>query len=215
MRAPITQPTWHRRLAAGGIAGPAVFSLSWLVGGARQANYALATEHISGLAALDARNPEVMVAGFVTLGVGAAATAVALRSALRAGPGTGTGPWWLGGAGLAALAAGFLRRDTLLLIAADDPSWHNRGHDLASAAAYLGMVAAPLVLARRFRGDPRWENHVPWSVAAGVAVGALLVIFASDVAPHANGIIQRVAVTISLVWLASVATHLVRGRAAR
>jgi hypothetical protein len=36
-------------------------------------------------------------------------------------------------------------------------SWHNQVHDVVSGAAYGAMLAAPLVLARRWRDDPDWR----------------------------------------------------------
>jgi hypothetical protein len=61
-------------------------------------------------------------------------------------------------AGAAAVAAGVFRRDHLLLAGPGltGESWHNQVHDVVSGVAYGAMLAAPLALARRFRGDPDW-----------------------------------------------------------
>jgi hypothetical protein len=71
-------------------------------------------------------------------------------------------------------------------------------HDVVSGVAYGAILAAPLVLARRFRGDPDWAvvSRPLQILALGSAVA--LVVFASRVAGPWNGLVQRVAVTLAL-----------------
>ena len=80
--------------AACGILGPAAFTAAWLIAQRRQDEYEVQHEHISGLAARDAKDPLVMTAGFVALG----ACGVAFASAVhrRFGPDAGWGPALLG-----------------------------------------------------------------------------------------------------------------------
>jgi Protein of unknown function (DUF998) len=103
-------------------------------------------------------------------------------------------------AGAAAVAAGVFRRDHLLLVGPGftGESWHNQVHDVVSGVAYGAMLAAPLVLARRFRGDPDWAvvSRPVLVLALGSAVA--LVVFASRVAEPWNGVVQRAAVTLAL-----------------
>ena len=77
-----------------GIAGPAAFTGAWIVSSLRQAGYPAAEIQISGLAAPDARDPWIMVAGFVVLGGCTVAFGAALHEALggrgRVGPGRGS-----------------------------------------------------------------------------------------------------------------------------
>ena len=54
--------------AAAGIAGPAVFTTAWIVSSLRQTGHSAADLQISGLAAPDARDPWIMIAGFLVLG---------------------------------------------------------------------------------------------------------------------------------------------------
>ena len=56
--------------AAGGVAGPVLFTVAWMAGSLRQAGHSAAGVQLSGLAAEDARDPQIMIAGFVALGVG-------------------------------------------------------------------------------------------------------------------------------------------------
>src|SRR5262245_37825122 len=92
--------------AACGLVGPAAFTTAWIVNGLRQPHYPVVDEHISGLAALDADHPEVMMAGFVTLGTCTVLFASELRELLGRGHRRpGLGPVLLGIGGAAAVAA--------------------------------------------------------------------------------------------------------------
>jgi hypothetical protein len=60
------------------------------------------------------------------------------------------------------------------------------------------MLAAPLVLTRRWRCDPDWAVlSRPVQVLALVSAAAL-VVFASGIAALYNGVVQRIAVTLPL-----------------
>jgi hypothetical protein len=59
-----------RLAAAGGVAGPVLFTVAWVVSSLRQAGHSAAAVQLSGLAAEDARDPQIMMAGFVVLGAG-------------------------------------------------------------------------------------------------------------------------------------------------
>ena len=69
---------------------------------------------------------------------------------------------------------------------------------MVSGVAYGAMLAAPLVLARRWRDDPDWAPvSRPVQVLALVSAAALAV-FASRIAGPYNGVVQRIAVTLPL-----------------
>ena len=197
--------------AACGLIGPVVFTTAWLVNGARQRDYPVADEHISGLAALDADHPRSMMFGFVALGACTVVFATEVRRVLSTGGRrAGVGPWLIGACGVAAVVAGLLRRDTVLLSPPGrDPgyeqSWHNNGHDLAAGVIYTTSVLAPLALAHRFRHDPEWAPFVPWAVVSSGANLVLMAAFATDVDRHGNGILQRIMVTVPQVGLAALA----------
>jgi hypothetical protein len=212
-RAP-KKPWWRVASAAAGIVGPAAFTAAWILNGQRQSSYPIADEHISGLAALDADHPTTMIAGFVVLGVSTIVFASELRRSLGGHRRAGWGPALLALSGAAAVAAGLLRRDAFLLNPPGRPdgygqSWHNDGHDLAAGVIYVSTVAAPLLLARRFRRDPQWTSLVPIALASSAASVVLMVIFATDVDRHGNGIVQRVMVTLPQALMAALAVRLV------
>jgi Protein of unknown function (DUF998) len=186
-----------RLTAAGGIAGPVLFTLAWVVSSLRQAGHSAAEVQLSGLAAEDARDPEIMMAGFVLLGVGTVVFGAGLGRVTAA---RSAGPWLVVVAGGASVAAGLFRRDHMLLTGPGfaGESWHNQVHDVVSGVAYGAMLAAPLALARRWRDDPDWAPvSRPVQVLALVSA-ATLAVFASRIAEPYNGVVQRITVTLPL-----------------
>jgi Protein of unknown function (DUF998) len=180
-----------------GIAGPAAFTAAWVAGSLRQPGYSAGQVQLSGLAAMDARDPQIMMAGFVGLGVCSVAFGTALGRVAAAGK---AGPWLITTAGAAVVAAGLFRRDHMLLTGPGfgGESWHNQVHDLVSDVAYGAMVAVPLVLARRLRGDPGWGRLSRPLLITGLGSAVTLVIFASRAVEPWNPVIQRVAVSLPL-----------------
>ena len=163
----------------------------------RQPGYSAGQVQISGLAAMDARDPQIMMAGFVGLGVCSVAFGAALGRVAAAGR---AGPWLITTAGAAVVAAGLFRRDHMLLTGPGfgGESWHNQVHDVVSSVAYGAMVAAPLVLARRLRGDPGWGRLSGPLLAIGLGSAVTLAVFASRAVEPWNPVIQRVAVALPL-----------------
>ncbi|HEY7432955.1 MAG TPA: DUF998 domain-containing protein [Streptosporangiaceae bacterium] len=202
------------KLAAwGGVAGPLLFTAAWVVSSLRQAGHPAAEVQLSGLAAQDASDPQLMMAAFVVLG----ATSIGFGAALRKAAGfRSAGPWLVMAAGAAAVAVGAFRRDHMLLTGPGfaGESWHNQVHDVASGVAYAAMLTAPLVLARQFRADPQWAVIArPVHVLALVSAAAMAV-FASRMAEPWNGTIQRTAVTLALAAQALAAARMLTLRQA-
>jgi hypothetical membrane protein len=218
--------------AAAGIVGPVVFTAAWLASSALQTGYSPADLQISGLAAPDARDPWIMITGFLVLGGCTVAFGAALREALaeqqRRGDGTttaerlagvsgetpaararpvGLAPTLIQGAGVLTIAAGLLRRDHMMLVPGA-VSWHNHAHDLVSAVLYVDLVLAQLLLARRFGQESSWQRWRPWLLASAAGTAAVLVAFAADTSAPGAGVLQRVAVTIPLAAVAAVAARL-------
>jgi hypothetical membrane protein len=190
-----------------GMAGPAAFTLAWIVASLRQPGLSFTMVQISGLAALDARDSWIMITGFLLLGLGAVPFGAAVRTALGRRGLSGAAAALIQAAGVLTIAAGLLRRDHVLLTTGAQ-SWHNRAHDVVSAVIYVLVVAAPLLLALRFRRDARWRGlAVPLAVAA-VASAALLVAFYAAPQQSVDGLLQRIAVTLPLAALALVAGRL-------
>ena len=202
-------------LASCGIAGPVLFTAAWVAGSLLQTGHAAGSVQLSGLAAMDARDPEIMMAGFVGLG----ACSVAFGAALRRLPTAGSaGPWLVTLAGVATVAAGLFRRDHLLLTGPGftGESWHNQVHDVVSGIAYAAMIAAPLVLAHSFRADPDWAGLRRPLQALALASAATLALFASGTVRPWDAVVQRAAVTLPLAAEVLIAARLLAaGRRAR
>jgi len=186
-----------RLAAAGGIAGPVLFTAAWMAGSLRQAGHSATEVQLSGLAAEDARDPQIMMAGFMALGAGTVVFGAGLR---RVSAPRSAGPWLVLAAGAASIAAGLFRRDHMLLAGPGfaGESWHNQVHDVVSGVGYGAMLAAPLVLARRWRTDPDWAVLSRPVRVLALASAAALAVFASGVAAPCNGVVQRIAVTLAL-----------------
>ena len=143
------------------MAGPVAFTAAWVTSSLLQTGHSAAEVQISGLAAPDARDPWIMIAGFVVLGGCSAGFGAALHQALGGSGRAGPGPRLIQAAGVLTVAAGLLRRDQMLLTAPAGESWHNHAHDAVSALIYAALIVVPLLLARRFRGDRRWRGPEP------------------------------------------------------
>jgi hypothetical protein len=213
---------WFRLRAAAGIAGPVAFTGAWIASSLRQSGYGFTEVQISGLAAPEARDPWIMIGGFIVLGGCLIAFGSALREGLAGsdGPGVpgdphqprraGPAPWLIQAAGVLTIAAGLLRRDHMLLDAAPGESWHNHAHDVISGVIYVILVAVPLLLARTFRAYPRWRA-LRWPlVVAAVATAVLLIVFVAHTFRAWDGTLQRVAVSVPLAIMCAVALRLLQ-----
>jgi hypothetical protein len=199
--------------AAAGVIGPAVFTAAWVISSLSQTGHPAADLQISGLAAPDARDPWIMIAGFLVLGGCSVAFGDALHGALggrlpaAAAPGrAGPGPRLIQGAGILTIAAGLLRRDHLLLTSGS-VSWHNHAHDVISTVIYVDLVLAQLMLAAR------WGRWRPWLLASAAATAAALIAFGANTSGPDAGILQRVAVSIPLAAITAIAVRLLKSPA--
>jgi hypothetical membrane protein len=207
-RARIRPRTWVRAGGIAGVVGPAGFTAAWISGAMRQPGLSFAAPQISGLAAENARDPWLMISGFELLGGCAIGFGAALRAALG-GRDAGPAPRLIQLAGALTIAAGLLRRDHVLLTAGPE-SWHNQAHNVISAAAYLLLIAAPLLLALRFRRDRRWSGLSAPLVAAAVAAAAPLAALYADPNGSWAATLQRIGVSLPLAATVAVAIRLAR-----
>jgi hypothetical protein len=198
----------NRLGAAAGIAGPVAFTAAWAGASLLQTGHGATEVQLSGLAAPDARDPWIMITGFLVLGGCSAGFGAALHRQLGGTGRAGPGPRLIQAAGVLTVAAGLLRRDQMLLTAPAGESWHNHAHDVVSALIYAALLVAPLLLARRFRGDRRFRVlRVPLAASSLVGAGVLGVFFA-QAAPSWNGLLQRVAVSLPLAAMCAVAARM-------
>jgi hypothetical membrane protein len=196
--------TWLVAGTIAGVTGPSAFTAAWIAASLRQPRYPFTQIQISGLAAPGARDPWIMIAGFLVLGGSLLVFGLALRRQLGGSPSAGPGPWLIQVAGAFTLAAGLLRRDHMLLSAGPE-SWHNHAHNVVSAVLYLLLIAVPLTLAWRLREEPRWRPTAGLLVVAALTSGVILVMFVSGAAPSWDGTLQRLGVSLPLAGLIAVA----------
>ena len=190
---PAVSPRTWRCLAVGGIAGPAAFVGLWAVLGAAQSGYSPIRDPISRLAAVGAPTRAPMTAGLLAFGAGVGAYAMALRSAR---PG-----------GAALTAAGTAAASLGLAALPLHGSGGDRPHDVAAALAYVTLAATPILASRSLSAQGR--RLAAWlSTVAGVTSGAFLL--GSAVSPRANGLLQRVGLTVGHVWIAASAASMLR-----
>lgn len=206
--------SWSRFRAACGVIGPVAFTAAWVIGTARQEDYGIRDEHISGLAAPDARDPGVMTAGFLTLGLCTLLFADELERRLGGGAKAGWGPAFIGLAGVGALAAGAFRRDRMSNFpppgTPPGQSTINDLHDLSSSIGTTAGTIGTLLLARRVGPDPVLRPLRLLAVATALVGIAASAYFARDVTRPGNGIVQRVAVSVPLAFMATTAARMLR-----
>jgi hypothetical membrane protein len=188
---------FRRMAGACAVAGPVVFSAAWLVAWTAQETYSPLREDISALAALDAQQPWIMVAGFLALALGLTALGTGLLRAVAGGRAARVGALLILLAGVGILDAG-------------EVSWQHGLHDAVSGLVFLALVVAQLVLARAFRRDPSWRDLRAYSIFSGGLTLALLVLFVAGPIAGWNGLVQRVFLAVPLVWITVVGIRLRR-----
>jgi uncharacterized SAM-binding protein YcdF (DUF218 family) len=198
---------WGVRICAlAGVAGPVVFTAAWAAGSLRQTGHGALSVQLSGLAAADARDPLIMITGFLVEG----GCLVLFGQELAREFAGGLAPRFIQGAGVLTIAAGLLRRDHMELTSGP-VSWHNQAHNIVSLVLYGDLVVAQLLLARDCGAAPRWRGWRPYLLASGFATAVALAVFIPNTTSPAAGLLQRVAVTIPLITMTAVAARLVTG----
>jgi hypothetical membrane protein len=198
------------------VAGPLIFTVAWLVAWPLQEQYSPLREDISGLAALDAQKPGIMILGFIALGLGATALGLGLMDALRGRSGrVGSASVIAAGVGLG--VAGLARNDcsselSSCAVAAEagDVSVHHQIHDLVSLLVFVALIVGQLLCARAFRQDPQWRDLRTYSLVSGVLTLALLVLYIADAIDGWNGIVQRIFLAVPWIWIVVLGLRLLR-----
>jgi len=180
------------------------FTAAWVAASLRQTGHGAVSVQLSGLAAPDARDPWIMITGFLVLG----GCTVWFGQELARDVG-GPAPRLIQGAGVLTVAAGLLRRDHMELTSGP-VSWHNEAHNVVSLVLYLDLVLAQLLLARRFAAIPCWRPWRRYLLASGIATAVALAVFLPNTTSPTAGLLQRIAVTIPLAAMAAVAARLGR-----
>jgi uncharacterized protein DUF998 len=199
-----------------GIAGPILFVAVFLVEGALRAGYDPVRMQVSYLSLGD-RGP-IQVASFLGCGalLGLFSAGLRRQLAVVGGPGCRIGPIAIGAVALGLIVAGIFSTmpafgyppGTPDAFPTDIPP-NGYLHVAGALLFFGGMIAAPLVLARRFRSG----GLGGWSWASIAVAVVVLVAFGASSAdpsgrpfvPAAAGLLQRIAIVAGLGWIAAVA----------
>ncbi|MGP3915024.1 DUF998 domain-containing protein [Nonomuraea sp. 10N515B] len=157
----------------------------------------------------------IQIANFAVSGLLFMACAIGLHRVL--GPAAGRGGVWgprlIGVFGAGMVAAAFFSADPVDGFPPGTPvgppttiSWHGMAHFLVAGAAFLALIAACFVFARRFAGAGRRGWAVFSTVTGALFLGAWLTIFALPGNRAANATFA-VAIALVLVWTSLLAAR--------
>ncbi len=192
----VTSRPWS---ALGLVAGPAAFIGGWVIGGGRTPGYSPVNDAISRIAAVGAPNRDLMTAAFVAYGASVFVGSTALRtSPLRR-------VWSIAAVNGAATIA-------VAALPLDHSSSMDTWHGVAAGIGYVSITALQLASARPLR-EAGHDRAAALALAGGVTSGLCLV---ATTVSDANGLFQRLGLTVGDVWLIATGIALFRaGRSAR
>jgi hypothetical membrane protein len=214
-----------RLLLACGVVGPLLFISVFLLEGAKRPGYS-AWRHVVSALSLGALG-WMQILNFLVCGLLLLGFAAGLRLALRSGKGSTWGPLLFVLFGLGLIGSGLFVADPDLGYPPGAPSsgqapptLHGTLHTIATLVTFSSLVAASMVLARRFAGDPGWKGWTFSSRATGLLVVVFLLASAVTAAldeqgllPGAPvGLLQRLAIISGWSWIALLAFWLLKKR---
>ena len=193
-----------RLLAACGVAGPALFTLAWIVLGLLRPGYDPVAQFISELAERGAPGAPPMIAAFLALGARTLAFSVGLHRGIAGGRGAPLGPALVAVFGACTIGSGLFRCDP----GCGGASLSNTLHTAITHAGLGALVLATLLLPFRLARDGRWRDLRPYSWLTGLVATA---IFASGFERFGGaGLGQRLFIGLLFLWLAVMAARLLR-----
>jgi len=196
-----------RWLLAGGVIGPVVFVIAFLVEGWTRPGYDPMRMFVSLLALTDLGWQQV--ANFVVSGLLVTAGGHGLHRQLREGPGATWGPIFVYLAGVGMVLAGVFVTDPGYGYPPGTPlgepvnsSASEVVHDLAALLAFAALAVAMLVTARRFAGEGSGSRWALYSRLSGL--GEVVFLVGAFSLPDVAGLLQRIAILLALGWVAQV-----------
>jgi hypothetical membrane protein len=165
--------------------------------------YSLTADYISELAI--GRYGYLQTAAFFAAGLGTLSLAVGVREATRGSWGSGLGSALVGLYGVGLILAGIFPTDKI------DPAGRvvlptsaGTVHMVASALAFVLVIAGMFVLSRTFKRDARWQPIWPWSLVLALATLIGVIVAAPSEGPWV-GLIQRSYIGTIILWQVFVA----------
>lgn len=211
-----------RWLLAGGVIGPLLFIVVFLIEGATRPGYSVWRNYVSDLE-LSNQGWE-QIANFLVCGLLCIGLAVGLRRTWPTGRASFWGPLLIGLFGLGLVAAGVFLTDPGrgyppgAPLKGDPQTWHGYAHGINGAVLFnIVLPAACFVLARRFAVESRSRGWATYSRITGALILAISLVslvgapLAENGAfPVPDGLIQRTQIIIGWMWIALTALRLLR-----
>lgn len=206
-----------RWLLVGGVIGPALFVVAFIIEGATRPGYdpwlqAVSALSLSGWGWMQVVN--FLVCGTLVIGF-----AIALRRALSAG---GRGPLWgpllIAVVGIGLIVAGLFATNPAQGYppgTPDGPSvtttLHGTIHGFAGLVVFGVLPIACYVMAHYFAGRSGWRGWALYSVATGIAMWACFAGFiATGLGNGPAGLYERLAIIAGWSWIVLLALRLLR-----
>ncbi len=215
----LSSPQVIDSLVAGGVIGPVLFTLVYLIEGATRPGYDAIHQAASALSLGDQGWIQVLnfiICGFLILGFG-----LGLRQILSGGPGATAGPILIGAVGIGLILAGIFKTDPALGYppgTPPGPALHTTLHGalhwvLGGLVVFSCFPAACFVFARRWVSLPDEKGWAAYSIASGVLMIAFFIAFAiASMQGGPAGLFERLSLSFGLAWLAFYALRLLDER---
>jgi hypothetical membrane protein len=196
-----------RYLALGGIAGPALFTLTTVISACLRSGYSHKTQFISDLGATGSPNANLMnYAGFIPSGILAGLFGLSLFLLLPKKMITVTGSVLVTVFGIGMVVAGIYSNDAPGF--QGEGSLSNRIHDQVSGLMFLCVIAGILILGLSFRKIPSWRGLWIYSVLSSPISLILFITFINSMDSHTyTGMWQRLFLLSVFLWMAIVGWH--------
>jgi hypothetical protein len=196
------------------VIGPFLFIGAFLIEGATRPGYN-AWHHVISTLALGPQGWE-QTANFLLGGTLVLAFALGLRRVLQPGVGSTWAPILLGIVGLCTIGLAFFPTDPAFGYppgASSASTLHGTLHALLGTVMFVALLAACIILARRFWGDPAWRGWAVYSLVTALLWVVFLV--AQDVVSTPDpsspaGLFQRLSIIAGWSWIALIAFGLLR-----
>jgi hypothetical membrane protein len=189
-----------RYLAAAGIVGPVLYTVTWLVLGFLEPTYSHTRDPISNLSAIGAPFALVMTSIIVVFALLIVVFAYGLHRGLPPG-------FWAGPAVLAIAGVGYVGIALAPLNLAD-PGDPNVPHTISASVTVFALMLAPILLFPRLRRGPEWRTLGVYSIVTTVAALAFAVLASLPAFAGWAGLMQRLVLEVVLVWMIVIAIRL-------
>lgn len=190
----------ERYLAASGIVGPLIYTVTWLVLGFLDPTYSHIRDPISNLSASGVPYAPVMTSIIILFALLIVAFAFGLQRSLPAG-------FWGGPAALVIAGIGYMGIALFPLDLAN-PADPNVPHTISASITVFALMFAPVLLLPRLRRDTGWRNLRGYSIATTVLALAFAVLASLPAFASLQGLMQRLVLTVVVVWMFVIAIRL-------